>query len=158
MPIDGMEQLQADIAAMRARVDTSGQGMRPGLLRAGIVALKAASERIDAGGPGWAPNRSGTPLLHKTGALLRSLTVNGPMNVDTVNGATITVGTNLNYAQYLQEGTSAHGRGTPLMGLRQGPRRYRTGGMPARPYLFIDEQVASKVREIFSSFVMQGIS
>lgn len=154
MPIEGMAQLQADIAAMKARL--AADGLRPALLKAGIVGLKAAAERIDAGGPGWAPNRTGTPLLHKTGALLRSLTVGGAMNIDTIEGATITVGTNLNYAEYLQTGTSGHGRGSPLMGLRQGPRRYRSGGMPARPFLFIDEQVATKVREIFSSFVMQG--
>lgn len=155
MGIEGMDKLLADVAALKARV--SNQGLRPALLRAGIVELKAATERIDAGGPGWAPNLTRTPILHKTGALLRSLTVGGSMNVDNIQDTTITVGTNLNYARYLQEGTTSHARGTPLSGMKQGPRRYRTGGMPARPYLFIDEQVATKIRDIFSSYVMQGV-
>lgn len=154
--IGGLADLRARLDAMKSRLGVSGEGLRPALLRAGIVALKAATQRIDAGGPGWAPNRSGTPLLHKTGALLRSLTVGGPMNVDDVQNASITVGTNISYAQYLQNGTSSHGRGTPLSGMRQGPRQYFHGGMPARPYLFIDAQVAQKVRDLFSSYVTQG--
>ena len=146
----------AGIAQIRARLDGMRErtaDMSPGLLRAGLVAVKAAKEHIDSGGdPPWKQNRAGTPLLHKTGRLLNSLTIGSPDGVLNVSGNSIVVGTNVPYARYLQEGTDSHARGTPLV-RAQGPRRYATGAMPARPFLYIDEKIAQTIHNVFSAYI-----
>ena len=131
--IGGMSQLLARLQNLESEM--LGDGLRKRLLRAGIVVLKAAAERIDAGGPGWAPNKTHTPLLHKTGTLLRSLTANASGNITSVQGSTVEIGTNVNYARYLQEGTR---------------------NMEPRPYLYIDDKVASAVRDVFAQGLLSG--
>ena len=161
--IDGFSALQTKIDAISART----RDLKPPLLRAGIVALKAAQDRIDAGGPGWAPNKSGTPLLHQTGRLLSSLTVGGQAAVNDLNETDIVVGTNVQYAAYLQKGTGLFGpTGTPITSKSGGPLVFTIGGRkifarstqgtPARPFLFIDEQIAERVRDIFATYILQG--
>lgn len=136
--IEGMPELLARLQSLEQKIAPGGgnSGIRSRLLRAGIVVLKAATQRIDAGGPGWPENKTHTPLLHRTGRLLRSLTANGSGdNVMSVSGAEIEVGTNVEYARYLQEGTRH---------------------LPSRPYLFIDEQVASSVRDVFAEGLLSA--
>jgi len=131
--IVGMDALLARLKKLESEI--AGDGLRKRLLRAGIVVLKAATERIDAGGPGWAPNKTHTPLLHRTGTLLRSLTANASGNITAIEGSTVEVGTNVEYARYLQEGTR---------------------NMEARPYLFIDDEVAKSVRDVFAQGLVSG--
>jgi len=133
--IDGLPNLLARLQKMEQRLDPSG--LNQPLTRAGLVALKAAADRIDVEGPGWPARKRyySTPMLHRTGRLLRSLTANASGNVFDVQGSTVEVGTNVRYARYLQTGTSR---------------------MPPRPYLFIDEAVAERVRAIFAKYVMTG--
>lgn len=131
--IVGMDALLARLRKLESEI--AGDGLRKRLLRAGIVVLKAAIERIDAGGPGWAPNKTHTPLLHRTGTLLRSLTANASGNITSVQGSTVEVGTNVEYARFLQDGT-----------------RF----LPDRPYLYIDDDVAKAVRDVFAQGLISG--
>ncbi len=156
----GGDALQAKIDGIRART----ADLEPGLLRAGIVALKAAADRIDSGGPGWAPNITGTPLLHQTGRLLSSLTVGASGNVDDLSSNSIVVGTNVRYAAWLQIGTGIFGpRGAPITPTSAQALVFNVGGTrifaksikgtPPRRFLFIDEAVAEKVREVFANYI-----
>lgn len=109
--IEGFEAVRARLARMRE----NSANLSPALLRSGAAVLKAARERIDAGGPGWAPNISHTSILHGTGRLLSSLTPGGTDNVTEVSGNTIQIGTNLPVAPWLQDGTGIYGpRGEPI--------------------------------------------
>ena len=151
--------------ALRARLDAmikTTENLEPTLLRAGLVPLKAAQDRIDAGGPGWAPNSTGTPLLHATGRLLSSLTVGGAGNTSSVSGATVTVGTNVNYATWLQNGTGIYGAsGSPITAKDGGPLVFQLGpakifaksvkGVRPRAFLYIDKDVATGVRRVFAA-------
>ncbi|MDB5069625.1 MAG: Phage virion morphosis family [Candidatus Eremiobacteraeota bacterium] len=157
--IGGMDSLRARLSAMKAAT----QDMRPALLRAGIVVLKAAADRIDAGGPGWPPNKTHTPLLHRTGRLLASLTLGGSGNVQQIDGDTIMVGTNVQYARWLQDGTNGSIRARKQQriassmgaaGFLVHTRAERSGGLPARPYLFMDEQIADRITHIFAKYIM----
>jgi phage gpG-like protein len=148
--IEGLGELRARIAAMKAATEH----LEPALLRAGISVLRAAQDRIDAGGPGWPPNKTGTPLLHRTGRLLGSLTVGAAANISRlVDGNEIIVGTNVRYARWLQDGTKAHGRGSPLA-QRHGPRARASGGIPARKFLVIDSQGERVISKIFADHIM----
>jgi phage gpG-like protein len=157
--IEGLAELRAEFAAMLERT----QNLEPALLRAGLVPLKAAMDRIDAGGPGWPPNKTHTPLLHRTGRLLSSLTVGASDNVVEINGNSIVVGTNVRYAVWLQDGTrgSIRARKQNQIASRLGGAGFlshsgaeRSGGLPPRRFLFIDGQVAERVSNIFAAYVM----
>lgn len=156
--ITGGQGARDKIAALANRL----KDLRPAYLRAGIVVLRAGQARIDAGGPGWPPAKNppkiGT-LLHRTGALYRSLTLDGSDSVheDLPNG--IRVGTGLktpdgrySIGQLMQYGTRGF-RST------KGRKSYDTGvfteggGIPARKFLFIDEPTARTVAAVFSSRV-----
>jgi phage gpG-like protein len=154
--LEGGSELMARLKAMQE----STANLSPALLRAGVAGLKAAMERIDAGGPGWVPNIRGTPLLHDTGRLLSSLTVGGSDNELELTGNSITVGTNVSYSAYLQEGTGVYGAsGERITGangyLAYGGHVYRSiAGTPPRPYLFVDSQLAQTITDIFTAYVM----
>lgn len=147
-----------------ARMIANTQHLEPALLRAGLVPLKAAQERIDAGGPGWAPNVTHTPLLHQTGRLLSSLTVGSAGEVQRVTSDEIVVGTNVPYATWIQGGTGIFGpSGSPIAPKNSSAFVFNIGGhkifarsikgMPARRFLFIDEKIAETVRRIFAKHV-----
>jgi phage gpG-like protein len=155
----GGEALLAKVQAIQDRV----ANLQPALLRAGIVVLKAAADRIDSGGPGWAPNITGTPLLHQTGRLLSSLTIGGPDDIADVSSTSITVGTNVAYAGWLQVGTGIFGpsgqriKPTTAKALAFNGMMFSSiAGSPARPFLFIDANVAETVRTVFASYVLEG--
>jgi phage gpG-like protein len=160
--IEGLASLRARLAKMKAATEN----VEPALLRAGVVVLKAAQDRIDAGGPGWPPNKTGTPLLHRTGRLLSSLTVGAAGNVERVSPTEIVVGTNVRYAAFLQNGTVGVIRARKqnrlaaslgAAGFLAHSHAERSGGLPPRPYLFVDQQVADRVAAIFAKYVM-GVS
>lgn len=153
------------LRARLARMTEATQKLEPALLRSGLVALKAAQQRINSGGPGWAPNASATPLLHQTGRLLASLTVGSSDGVSHVSGSEIVVGTNLKYARWLQDGTGIFGpTGTPITPKNGQFLVFTIGGakifarsvkgMEKRPFLFIDEKIATTVRRIFAKHII----
>lgn len=150
--VEGLDEVRVQLEGMIVRTSN----LAPALLRAGVVPLDAGKERIEVGGPGWPPNKTGTPLLRKTGRLFNSLTVNAGYNVFDTTSDSVTVGTNVSYARYLQEGTSSHARGTPMV-TKQGPRAREHHGIPAREFLGMNAKIAESVRAIFEEHVM-GIS
>jgi hypothetical protein len=166
--IDGGDALLSRVRAMKAAT----QNMEPALLRGGIAALKAAADRIDAGGPGWPP-LVGPPhsLLHVTGRLLSSLTVGGPGNVVQLNPNSIQVGTNIktddgnwNLGALLQGGTGVYAGKGPITAKNGKALRFELGGavvfarsvkgVPPRPFLLIDEPLADTVAKIFAAHIM----
>lgn len=153
--IGGMAELRVRLERMKAATTN----VEPALLRAGVVVLKAAMDRIDAGGPGWPANKTHTPLLHKTGRLLGSLTVSAADNISRVSGNEIIVGTNVPYARYLQDGTSSFARGSTysMFGRKattQGPRANAHTGIPPRVFLKIDDQAEAVISKIFAKHIM----
>lgn len=161
--LEGGDALRARLARMTANT----QNLEPALLRSGLVVLKAAQQRINSGGPGWAPNATGTPLLHQTGRLLSSLTVGGADSVSQVSGSEIVVGTNVKYARWLQDGTGIFGpTGEPITPKNGKFLVFNLGGAkifarsvkgtPPRRFLFVDDQIATRVRAIFAKHVLGG--
>jgi phage gpG-like protein len=158
--LEGLAELRARLERMRSAT----QNLQPALLRSGLVAMKAAQDRIDAGGPGWAPNLSHTPLLHRTGRLLASLTVGGSGSVSQLTTNEIVVGTNVEYAVWLQDGTGIYAGGSPITPKSKKFLAFDIGGThvfvrsikgtPSRRFLFIDQQVSDRVAEIFAKHVM----
>ena len=161
--VAGMAELRARLNAMKDRAANPG----PGLLRAGMVVLKAAKDHIKSGagdqGP-WPPNITGTPLLFKTGRLINSLTIGGSGNISNVSGNAIEVGTNVPYGRWNQEGTGIYGP----TGQRIFPKNKKAlawdghvvrsiKGTPKRRFLYIDEQQATKIRDVFSAYIVSGL-
>jgi phage gpG-like protein len=132
-----------------------------------MVVLKAAADRIDSGGPGWAPNITGTPLLHQTGRLLSSLSIGAAGNVDDITQNTISVGTNVAYAAWLQIGTGIFGpKGERITPKSANALAFPIGGKmmffssiagaPPRRFLYVDQAVADQVRTVFARYILEG--
>lgn len=60
----------------------------------------------------------------------------------------ISIGTNVAYAKYLQFGTRDHERGSAFV-TKQGPRARAHHGAPARPFLYFDDPLRAKIVAIF---------
>jgi phage gpG-like protein len=156
--VAGMAELRARLNAMKDRAANPG----PGLLRAGMVVIAATKDHIKSGAGdqgSWPPNITGTPLLFKTGRLINSITAN------VVSNDTVEVGTNVFYARWLQEGTGIYGP----TGQRIFPKTKKAlawdghvvrsiKGTPPRRYLYIDDAQATKIRDVFASFIVNGLS
>ncbi len=148
--IAGLPELRARLYRMKAATTN----MQPALLRSGLAVLVAAKRNIQDGGSSlgaWSPRKvqgNGHALLHDTGRLINSLTVGAQGNIDNVTATQIVVGTNVNYAAALQNGVVMRSRGTPLVN-RNGPRARGGGGIPPRPFLFIDVGLTTTIRKIF---------
>ncbi len=157
--VEGLTALRADLVGMRDRM----QDLQPAFVRSAIVALKAAKDRISSQGGGmWRATLEqdkGAPL-HRNGRLINALTFGDSDNdFEQISGG-YRVGTNIAYAGYVQEGTGIYGpRGTPItpqsgqyLVFTANGRQYfmrSVRGAPARPYLYIDDQVAEGVRAAF---------
>lgn len=158
--LQGVTELRARIAGIRGRLANFG----PGLMRAALVVLKFAQQNIAVGGPGWAPNLSGTPLLRRTGRLINSLALGGDGNVDDINGMSIRVGTNVPYAKWLQDGTGVYAGHGPIRPRNGRALAFESGGqtfvrrsvkgVPSRPYLYITDPVAQRVMAVWQSFLL----
>lgn len=166
MTMTGLGKLRADITALLDRTRNLG----PAYLRAATVVLAAAQYRIRSknGGtwqPEAIPNSQGT-LLNRTGVLMRSLTVGGSGNIyrDTSNG--VRVGTNLrtpdgqySIGELMQYGTRPiKPTGKFLVFEVNGQKIFSKGtkGIPARPFLFIDEKTATRTRDVFAAYILRG--
>ncbi len=139
MTMTGLPELRKRIA----QLVTSLHDMHPAFLRAAVVVLDSAKRRIQSEDAGqWyiskamAMNPRGTPL-HRTGRLFNSFDLGGLNNdvIDITGG--VSVGTSLEYAKYLQEGTSK---------------------MPARRFLYMDEKLAEGVKTVFVAHLFGGAS
>jgi hypothetical protein len=170
--ISGLKELRARVAGMQLRMGN----LEPAYMKSGMVALKAAKERIKSQGSGsWPPTaetQSGAPLF-RTGRLINSLDMNSQGNVVRLDGDGITVGTNLktksglSIGRILQEGSGIYGpSGAPitpknsrfLSFVVNGKRVFAMSvkGTPKRRFLYIDEHVASVLKALFAKYIMRG--
>lgn len=164
--VSGGQQTRDELA----KLAENARNLKPAYLRMGVAVLTDAQGRITDGGPGWAPQASGPDgegnptgtLLHRNGALFRSLTENAEGNVmqDIPDG--LRVGTNLRtpdgkYAigQLMQDGTGIFGpSGQPIRPTNGKVLSFMVGGRkvfvrsvkgsPKRPFLYISEVGAKK--------------
>ena len=163
------------IAGQVARLKDLG----PAYLRAAIVPLASAQMRIRSKGNGdWAPAATGPngetnsqgSLLFRTGALMRSLTIGDSASYlqDVPDG--LRVGTNLrtydgkyNIGELMQNGTGIYAGNGPirpksgrfLVFMMNGRKIFARSvkGTPKRPFLFIDDNDAAKIRRVFASYI-----
>jgi phage gpG-like protein len=156
--ITGLDALRAKLDRLHERTTN----LKPAFKRAGVVALDAFKERIEVGGPGWVPNKSGTPLLRKTGRLFNSFSIGASGDVFDLGADEVTVGTNVAYASYLNFGTrgrAAHRAEGKLAGMLGGSGFFShsgatVGAIPARPLVFIDEKLATLVHDAFAAYIL----
>lgn len=133
-------------------------------MRAALVVLKFAQQNIAVGGPGWAPNISGTPLLRRTGRLINSLALGGDGNIDDISGMSIRVGTSVPYAAWLQDGTGVYVGHGPIRPRNARALAFEVGGavmmrksvkgVPSRPFLYITDPVAQRVIGVWQSYLL----
>ncbi len=156
--IEGMTALRTELNRLKGAVEDP----KPALQHVGVIALDSFKEHIELGGPGWAPNKTGTPLLRKTGRLFNSFTANSADDIFRLGDHDVEVGTNVEYARPLQDGSRgrpAKGREGKLAAMLGGAGFFRhegalVGGMPARVFVDIDEKTATLIRSAFADYVM----
>lgn len=165
--ISGAQQTRDSLAALAGRM----RDLKPAYLRAGAVVLTDAQGRIDAQGPGWTPAAmdygAGT-LLHRTGALYRSLTEGAEGNIEENLPNGIRVGTGLqtksglNIGRLQQFGTGIFGTRTRAQPIKPTSKkalvftgdgksiiRRSVKGIPQRWFLYINQQTAQKAASVF---------
>lgn len=167
--VKGGQQARDAVAKLAERA----RDLKPAYLRAGVAVLTDAQGRIDAQGPGWKPAAmdygSGT-LLHRTGVLYRSLTENADGNIMQDIPGGIRVGTGLKTESgipigvLMQDGTGIYGptgsvirpKGKVLAFMAGGKKFVvrSVKGSPKRPFLYITQQGAKKVAQIFADRIM----
>ena len=95
--------------AIKAKLIALQMAKANALKAAGLAVLTASQQSIIQSGPGWEPQkRPYKPphmLLWEHGTLLRSLALGGSDNIFQQNDNTITLGTAVSYAGYLNDGT-----------------------------------------------------
>jgi phage gpG-like protein len=134
--------VSVDASGLLAKIATVKSNIPLALKAVGTYVLLEASQTIVNQGYGaWAPFKKlpkrAHQLLWDTGTLLRSLTPNGASNVLEVSSNSVTVGTNVLYAGYQQDGT----------------RR----GIPPRPYLVWDDKVKVGASQVFTKYLLVGV-
>lgn len=163
--VTGASHARDELAAMSARM----RDLNPAYLRAGSVVLTDAQGRIDTQGPGWKPaamDYGSGSLLHRTGALYRSLSENATGNITENIPDGIRVGTDLKTKSGLNIGRLQQ-FGTGIFGPRSQPIkptskkalafsadgksfvRKSVKGIPQRWFLYISKRTAQKVASVF---------
>lgn len=165
--VTGIPELRAKLAGIGERI----KDLKPAYLRAATVVLTAAQMRIRSKGDGdWAPEAYPNPkgsLLNRTGRLMRSLTINADGNVFKEIPGGMRVGTNIrtdddrySIGEIQQYGTGPilPKKGKFLVFEVNGHKIFSKGtkGIPARPFLYIDDEDADRVKNVFSTYVMKG--
>jgi hypothetical protein len=155
---------RADIARYRARIEQmrdNAENLEPGLIRAGAAYAKAGIDRIEAGGPGWPANKTGTPLGHRSGRMLNSI---APQNSVHPIDSGVRIETNVSYAKYFQNGSGIYAGHEPWvthhstklassMGAAGIKREVKHQGQPARKFWFVDERLAVTMRDILKTHI-----
>lgn len=111
-------------------------------------------DRLIAGGPApdgaaWAPNKEGrTPILHRTGALARSIDY-------AVSGMQAIVGSGLVYARIHQDGGVIRPKSASRLAFRVGGKLVFAGSvtMPARPYLGLSGDDRSELTQAAVGYI-----
>jgi phage virion morphogenesis protein len=135
--VDGVEAALAALAPLKS-----------GVLLEALARLirESVRERLLAGGPApdgtaWQANRAGrTPILHRTGALARSIDY-------LVHGSSIVVGSSLIYAAIHQFGGVIRPKSGAALVFRAGNETIfaRQVTMPARPYIGLSAEDRSEI-------------
>jgi len=165
--VTGLPELRAKLSGIGERI----KDLKPAYVRAATVVLTAAQMRIRSKGDGeWAPqafpNAQGS-LLNRTGRLMRSLTIDADGNVFKEIPGGMRVGTNIrtdddrfSIGEIQQYGTGPifPKKGKFLVFEVNGVKIFSKGtkGIPARPFLYIDDEDADRVKNVFSTYVMKG--
>jgi phage gpG-like protein len=156
------EAILASLRAQLARI----QDFTTPLQQAGVVVRDAAIMRFkeQGGDQDWKPNTRGGHTGIDTGRLWQSIQVSPPA------GNSVTVGTNVSYARWFQEGTGIfaghsswtvkpqNGKGLKFtIGGETFVRREVTiPGQPPRPFLVLTDQERADIRDVFSRWITQG--
>jgi phage gpG-like protein len=132
---NGFEAVKAKLGGMLA---AKAQALKA----AGLAILTAAQKSITSGGagwPAWSPNykpKRAHQMLWDYGTLLRSLTLGDQNNVFREEGDdTVIVGSAVAYARAQNQGY---------------------GHLPARPYLFVDDDRAKLAQQAFIAQLNRG--
>jgi phage gpG-like protein len=157
--IGGNSNADAILADLQAKTQRLAN-LQPPLLRAGIIVRDAAVMRIkDMGGDHpWIPNKRGGHTGILTGRMMGSIQVAPPTQ------SSVTVGTNVPYARWFQEGTGIFAGHTPwtvtaknkqalkftMGGVTYLRRSVTIPGEPQRRFLYVDDQ---NRRDILNEFV-----
>lgn len=156
--IGGSSNADAVLGALQAKAERLAN-LQPPLLRAGIIVRDASVMRIknQGGDQPWVPNKRGGHTGIDTGRMMSSIQVAPPTT------SSVTVGTDLNYARWFQEGTGIFAGHSPwtvtaksgkalaftMGGVTYLRRSVTIPGEPKRPYLYINDQ---NRRDILSEF------
>jgi phage gpG-like protein len=160
--IGGNSNIDAVLADFTARTERLAD-LQPPLLRAGIIVRDASVMRIKAqgGDQPWIPNKRGGHTGILTGRMMNSIQV-APPTQDAV-----TVGTNVPYARWFQEGTGIFAGHTPwtvtaknkqslaftMGGVTYLRRSVTIPGEPQRPYLYVDDKNRGDILKEFVDYL-----
>ena len=157
---------EAIIAKLRLQIERMQDFTLP-LQAAGVVVRDAAVLRfkMQGGDQTWAPNKRGGHTGIDTGRLWQSIAVSPP------DPKAVTIGTNVRYARWFQEGTgifAGHSAWT-VRAKTAGALAFSVGGetyvrrsvtipgQPPRPFLVVTEAERSKINEIFQTWILKGV-
>lgn len=158
-----LDHLEVIVSQLGADVDYT-----PAMKSCRQIVISAAKFNFDdqkaPDGIPWAPlkrqrgkrkgrgkSRGHDKILRDTGLLMQSLTAasGGARTIDILTSTSMEWGTNVDYAQYLQEGT----------GDFRGKRNYGGSGkgMVARPFLGLNDTIEEEIEEAVAGFVEREI-
>jgi len=151
-----MERLQQQIARM--------QDLSVPLTRSGIIVRDAAVTRIkqQGGDQSWPPNKRGGHTGILSGRMWQSI------GISQNNVYSVTIGTNVPYARWFQEGTGIFAGHSPwtvraknakALKFTVGGKTYlrkavTIPGQPPRPFLLIGDSERAKIRQAFENWFM----
>jgi phage gpG-like protein len=133
-------EFEFDASAFISEIEGTKSNVVAGLKAAAIYFLSESAKTIRSGGLDWPafrrPPKRPHQLLYDTGRLIGSLAPGGAMNVfeSENDGLTLTVGSNLAYARAQNQGYAPH-------------------SLPARPFMFFDEQRTDAMARIIEKYV-----
>ncbi|KAF0231662.1 MAG: hypothetical protein FD175_570 [Beijerinckiaceae bacterium] len=113
---------------------------------------RITSEKTAPSGAAWKPNREGTPILYKSGALARSIDYS-------VSGDTAIIGSGLIYAGVHQNGATIVPKKAKRLVFRLGNRTVfaRKVTIPARPFIGLSSENAEDVIDQVGRYVRARI-
>lgn len=113
---------------------------------------RITNEKRAPSGAAWLPNRAGTPILYRSGALARSIDY-------AVSGETAIVGSGLVYAGIHQRGGTITPKKAKRLVFRMGNRTIfaRKVKIPARPYLGLSAENAEDVIDQVGRFLQKKL-
>lgn len=160
-----LSNADAVLSKLRAQIERI-QNFEVPLQQAGVLARDAAIMRFkeQGGDQTWKPNKRGGHTGILSGRLWQSIQVSPPA------GNTVTVGTNVKYARYFQQGTGIYAGGSPwtihpkkakalaftIGGTAYVRRSVTIPGQPPRPFLVITDDNKAAIKAVFTRWIMQG--